>query len=347
MGMKEDAFKRFTDLLNDSGRFTQTLPVGQNKRYIILSDLHLGDGEGSDKFKQNKDTMIKALEYYLNRDFSLILLGDIEDFHQVDNNTIISQYKEIYQLFKQFPDKRIYRVFGNHDIEWSLIDPIFGTKISPAVEAIKLGNHIMLTHGHQAEEWYEKDLNIVRVGTTLDRVATNWVGRTDPFSYTQLPEGKDQLYSEWAATNKKIFICGHTHKAISACRSMFEWIDVKIQMLDSDIAKAKKEGKQEEVKKLESQRLKLSKKQEFVNTKWDRFKQATGAEPIHLDPENMFYFNTGGGVYDDGMTGVEVEENTIRLAYWGNQDHEREVIWGQYEMDNILGHDITAPLSHT
>ena len=48
------------------------------------------------------------------------------------------------------------------------------------------------------------------------------------------------------------------------------------------------------------------------------------------------YFNSGGCIYYDGMTNIEIQGSKIRLVYWENKDNTRELIWDEMDMNKIL-----------
>ncbi|MDH4272806.1 MAG: hypothetical protein OEW18_12620, partial [Candidatus Aminicenantes bacterium] len=205
MGMKEEAWAKFDELLQDDRGLIKELPVGAGHNYAIFSDLHIGDGTKADNFRRNADVFIKALEHYKTRDFSLILLGDIEEFHQFDLTKILAKYDQtVYAFIRKNFQGTVFRVNGNHDIDWIWKDPILEDELITAMAAVKLGRNILCTHGHQAVEAFEKDLHVVRLGTTIWRIIERLFTFKDPSTVTQLPEKKDGIYAAWAKDRKKI-----------------------------------------------------------------------------------------------------------------------------------------------
>jgi len=120
---KKETFKQLTRLWKDE--IITVLSTAESK-YAILSDLHFGDGGPADDFPHNKETMKRMLTYYQEKDYSIILLGDIEKLWQFDMDMIKKKYdKDIYSIFREFENDRVIRVFGNHDREWeSPPDPV-------------------------------------------------------------------------------------------------------------------------------------------------------------------------------------------------------------------------------
>lgn len=50
---------------------------------------------------------------------------------------------------------------------------------------------------------------------------------------------------------------------------------------------------------------------------------------------SKYYFNAGGCLFRDGITNIEIDENTIRLVYWFNKDNQREILW-KTEISSIV-----------
>ncbi|MCW8822686.1 MAG: hypothetical protein OQK63_01285, partial [Ignavibacteriaceae bacterium] len=105
-----------------------------NNKYVIFSDLHLGDGKGADNFVHNEKVMIDSLEHYRKNNYKLILLGDVEDFWQVKlDDTRIRYNNSIYKKIREFGDENVFRIYGNHDEEWSKKESDYkGDKRDPA-----------------------------------------------------------------------------------------------------------------------------------------------------------------------------------------------------------------------
>jgi predicted phosphodiesterase len=332
MSIKEGFFERMSAILEEGAIATKQLPLTVDSKYAVISDLHLGNGSKADNFRQNKNALIAALTYYKLNGYSIILLGDIEEFHQFDLIEIMSAYnrpnegKTLYGVFQEFTSNKMIRVFGNHDIDWALEDPLCRSAKNLAWEAIKLGEHIILTHGHQAEEVYEKDVHVVRFGTTFFRYIEIILGAENQSSITQIPGQKDAVYSEWALENKKILICGHTHNPIFASQSIFDWIDEKIARLDVEINKTA--GGERE--RLKDKKIHLRQKKLWFLRKM---------EVLHIPTYKLSgsnYFNSGGCIYYDGLTNLEIEGPIIRMAYWDNESNMREQIWDDKNMNDIL-----------
>jgi predicted phosphodiesterase len=321
--MEKGAIRRFNQLWDDAGKDTLTLDYGFDQKYVIFSDLHIGDGSGADNFRQNKEIFKKALEYYGDpaKDYSLILLGDIEEYHQFPLRKILEEYgASVYDLFQRFEGK-IYRVFGNHDVEWSIRDPLFPGHKRTAYEAIKLkkGNSvdIFITHGHQAVESIEKDIYVVRCGTAIFRELERIFKIKSKSILDWAPGTKDYIYDKWARDKQKIIICGHTHSPVFAKYWLdYQWVLKKYNDYDIKYNQVKKTGTQEEIDELKQRKKWLQgKRRYYIN-------QRAQGRRFHKSPHTKLsthYFNTGAGLFKDAVTNIEIDGDKIRLVYWFNK----------------------------
>jgi hypothetical protein len=97
----------------------------QDARFVIFSDHHKGGRDGADDFQACEAIYHAALGYYHELNFSLVVLGDVEELWEVRPHTVLKAYPATFALEKQFhADKRYWRIFGNHDDEWMHTGPV-------------------------------------------------------------------------------------------------------------------------------------------------------------------------------------------------------------------------------
>lgn len=226
---------RTWDLLNIHEKITPNIPiVYSNAKIVFFSDLHIGMGE-RDFFKDNRELFRKILEYYyVNDEFILVLLGDIEEgwgFQSDNVPTILQWHKDAYDIEKKFAaEGRYYRVFGNHD-DYYRSNPIgygneFFAPVYPAVvfydEAKNL--KIFATHGCQGHGFHDAGDQVAAWGVFA---RYNWILEILP---KKEKEGKwakkaekikanydqhEQYLYDWANNNNyDILVAGHTHRPI-------------------------------------------------------------------------------------------------------------------------------------
>ena len=339
--IRKEAFERFDMILNDDGKLTKTLELSKDYKYAVFSDLHIGDGTGDDNFKQNEDAFVNAVNYYRDTDskYSIILLGDIEEFHQFELIKILARYNDsVYDALQKFSEEKIHRVYGNHDIDWALQDPLMKEPKGIAIEAIKLkkdGNvPILLTHGHQATTKVEKSLHLVRFGTSFFKIVEELGKVRSKSMLREKPGYKDKIYSDWAEKNKKILICGHTHCPIFASHFIdYSWIVKEFENMKKEIKKIKKTGKKKEISRLKKRREWLYREKRGIEVKTRNL----GFQPTKSPKRSLsrYFYNAGGCLFRDGITNIEIDEEMIRLVYWFNKDNQREMLW-QSKISSII-----------
>ncbi len=331
--------QRLDEFYNGTEKNIIELKQNLNTKYALFSDLHLGDGKKADCFAHNKEIMSFALNYYKDNDYSLIFLGDVEDLWIFDLDRIRDRYDgKIYSLIRSFRDKKVYRIFGNHDSEWNRpSDPFLknGEIRHKSPEAIKLGDDIFLFHGHQGDylcdkvAWISK-LVVQNVWAPLaPTVKTHFNYENRSATKSQIPKSRERLFYNWAKKKKVILICGHTHNAIFASRSYYWWLKEQIEIKENKLEKIQSTEDEVRINKLSKRIDKLRSElldEEKKGRKYYRM-TAKGKEPLPC------YFNTGCGLFKKGITNIEIEGDKIRLIKW--KKNKRKVLWKEKSLSEI------------
>jgi UDP-2,3-diacylglucosamine pyrophosphatase LpxH len=291
---------------------------------VLLSDLHFGDGGSADDFRDNEDALIAALTHYQKRGYELILLGDIEEFWQFDLERIRGRYdRSVYRAIRTFTDDRIHRVFGNHDIDWETrSDPAKNEQVQDvgAVEGLKFEDaegkvFALLVHGHQGSVESDKNSWISRVGVRLfakvESVAS-FLGLYGHESATKSMVATDyeRVMYRWAKRQKVMLFCGHSHRAIFAARSYYHQLREKAAELQRKILAGGLDD--------EEQRSVYRELEKTYQKIWEEQKRGRGIDPTEsagMSPKPC-YFNTGCGLYRDGLTALEIADDQVRLVKW-------------------------------
>ncbi len=214
-------------------------------RYIILSDVHKGDGKPrSDDFLHNRDIYLHALNYYRGGGYRLVLNGDIEEGWKAPYSAIIDAYEsDVFAVEREFAREghnHYLRIYGNHDEDWAdpqrvrrHLWPALGhIQVHPAVV---LGNRIFIVHGHQG------DMNADRLSWISRRIVRHlWRPLQNTFEVSSLRAAennlirrrRDQNLYEWARASGLLLIAGHTHRA------MFESCACQDQQIDATTIRA-------------------------------------------------------------------------------------------------------------
>lgn len=313
-------------------------------RYVIISDTHMGDGGGADDFRRNEKTLEAALEFYNKNNFTLILLGDIEEFWQFDLDQIKKRYLDtVYKKIKAF-DGRLIRIFGNHDLEWGCpSDPALTSpqKHECAPEAIKMRLNlnsepcILLVHGHQGDvdsdkqSWFSRF--VVRgLWKPVEPIA-HWLGidRHPSATKSQVSKDYEQVYYSWAKERKVIIICGHSHRAIFASKSHADKLEDRIANLQLEIY-----TERANVKKMENRIREIEKLRKDLSE--ERLK-GRDIDPTETSPKHKpCYFNSGCALYSDGITAIEIAENKIKLVKWDKSSLKLSQEYGSGDLKKYI-----------
>ena len=228
--------KRLSQLLNSS----ETLSINRDSRLILLSDCHRGDGSWKDDFAHNQQVYYHALEYYYDKGFSYLELGDGDEMWELSRfRDIKAEYPHVYELLARFnADGRLHVLWGNHDDfkkkkhapvkhfasyfhepsrKQKTLMPSIGFKESLILRYEEHETPILLVHGHQGDFINDQ---AAALGKFL--VRNLWgnlqaAGIKDPTSSAVNIEKKNKVERRlltWTAENKVILIAGHTHRAM-------------------------------------------------------------------------------------------------------------------------------------
>ncbi len=295
----------------------------KGKKIVMFSDMHLGDGGKADDFRHNYMVIEKALGDYKRLNYTVILLGDVEEFWQFDQDNIVNEYdSNIYRKFRSFEEDHFYRVYGNHDSEWGAPkDP--ARKVSResgvASEALKLKDkngkaRILLIHGHQGSKESDKNSWLSRVFVRLYKKIEPIIkiDRHTSATKSQMAKDYEKIMYSWAKKTKVILICGHSHRAIFASETYIDNLQEKIKKIQKEIYDNRNNKKFVE-KKIKELKITLDKKgeEEIKNRKVTQLEKK--GKPLSC------YFNTGCALYTDGSTAIEIEEDEIRLVKWSRE----------------------------
>jgi UDP-2,3-diacylglucosamine pyrophosphatase LpxH len=214
------------------------IPFDDSSRFILMSDVHRGDGSWADDFLRNQNLYFAALTHYYQENYTYIEIGDGDELWKNKKlPDIINVHRDVFELLSKFFDEhRLYFIFGNHDmvkrkdkfVKNNLYQYFDGRekKPVPLFENIKLheglvlrhkvtDQKILLIHGHQID-FLNYDL------WTLARFLVRYLwhplelfGVNDPTSaaknYNKKATVENKLI-EWVTLEKHMLISGHTHR---------------------------------------------------------------------------------------------------------------------------------------
>lgn len=300
---------RQLDELYDSA---EKVGFGEKSKFVIFSDLHMGDGSAKDDFNQNADLFKTALEkYYYEQEFSVILNGDVEELQRFSLSKIEKAWHSIYKVFDRYDEEgRFYKLIGNHDLALCLPKKIkhrFKIRHSLSLQ-FEFGD-MLIFHGHQASMAYKR-LNKL-VGYTLRYLANPLRIKNYSVSHDSRKQyAIERKVYHHASFRKRVSIIGHTHRPLFESLSKAERLKYRIEQLCREYAKAP-EKKKKPIKKLikshKKELIKIFSKKDNVNLH---------SHIYHSIFHIPCLFNSGCVIGKRGMTCLEIENNQIALVHW-------------------------------
>jgi UDP-2,3-diacylglucosamine pyrophosphatase LpxH len=317
-------------LKQEAAEGVQTLDL-QRSKIIIFSDQHKGNRDGADDFLVCERAYNAALAYYDSLEYTLVVLGDVEELWEERPKTVIKAYPHTLALEGNFHRAgRYLRFWGNHDDDWShaglvdrLLTPAIGAGPLKVREAMIL--HVMdgeeelgrlfLVHGHQGTLDSDKYSAISRffvryfwrpIQRTF-KIAVN-----TPAKDYQLRYAHETAMYTWSGTQSKlVMIAGHTHRPVFKSESHDATI-VKV-LKEAEVKLARDPGDSN----LQSKAAELNAELEWTLA---QNHQEAAALPL-IEFKKPSYFNSGCCCFLDGeITGLEISGGEIRLVRWPDDD---------------------------
>ncbi len=309
MHKKLSIFKHLNELFDKS----LTLEIKKKDKFVIFSDLHMGDGTSKDDFKDNSSLFHSLLEnHYLKKDFNLVLNGDVEELQRFSFSSIRTFWKATYAIFDKFHDEsKLFKTVGNHDL--LLYDKKYEGHPYKLYDAIKLklkDNYLFLFHGHQASRAYLKYNKLM--GWILRYIANPLRIK----NYTVAHDSRKQYSIEknvyqYSSYKKVLSIIGHTHRPLFESLSKVERLRFKIEQLCRDFTNEKDANEKQLIKKSIKQYRKDLKKVYQQN------KKITLRNDLY---NSIFHipclFNSGCVIGKRGITCLEIKNGEIKLVHW-------------------------------
>lgn len=297
--------------LNKLYEQSETIPLDDSQKWVIFSDLHVGDGSSTDDFRINSNLFLTALkDFYHKNDYGLILNGDVEELQRFSLKKITSKWPSLYEVFELFAQSgKFIKTIGNHDLELEFKEKApFKEYLKEAVKLKYKDDSIFVFHGHQASKKFQKHNELI--GFTLKYFA-NPLGIKN---YSVAHSSKKQYNIEkrvyhYSSYNKIASIIGHTHRPLFESLHKVERLKYKVEQLCRDFSlHNQNEGKISEAIKL----LKKDIRKYYKENKDHNFQSYVYNAAFHVP----CVFNSGCVIGKRGMTCIEIEDGNISLVHW-------------------------------
>jgi len=300
----------------------------EQTRVIIFSDLHRGQWDHADDHRQCKATYHRALGYYLEAGYTLVVLGDSEELWEGWPKKVVHTYEDslkLESLFRGSGSDRYIKVWGNHDDQWQFpgrvaahLAPILGDLEVPESVLVRLlaGDEelgkLFLVHGHQgtaaSDRFGKYSRFFVRWGwRPIQRLLK--IKLTTPAVDFELRGDHDHAMYEWAAASPGlVLIVGHTHHPVFVSQPHVAILEREYRKL-ADRPADSLTAEELEQKSLARAELEWAMAQE-------------GGRDVDRNRNRPCYFNTGCCSFSDGdVTGIEIADGEIRLVRWSTDHH--------------------------
>lgn len=318
MVMKYDIFlEAFKQFIKDSPEEE----LLDERKYVFMSDLHMGNGGSRDDLQHNRMLVESILEkWYLPQGYYLILNGDIEDLNKFPLFLIKKAWPKLLCLFDAFnKEGRLRKICGNHDIELTVARN-YPWKIRQGLMFRYGENRIFVFHGHQASNLY---VNYEKLSSFLVRwvVKPLHIRNAGLFKNPRKRFAKERRIYQAAKTMGLVAITGHTHRPLFESLSKYDNLRFRLEkLIDAyvDAIESQKPRLQAEIN-LYSQEL-----QALANAKEKEKKTQSlyDAGPLLIP----CLFNSGCATGKNGLNVIEITAGTIALMYWTEREQAHPYI---------------------
>ncbi len=331
-------YKRLDHLYKTSPKMNIT----NDDRFLIISDLHMGNNTRRDDFRKNSELFEAALKkFYIPNDYTLILNGDIEELQKFTINKIKSRWPRIYYLFEMLHEReKLIKIVGNHDALLPYLHDYFLHK--RLYESIVLkykSESIFIFHGHQASDKLEKHNNLA--GFVLRYIAKPIGLKNNSTAYNSKRKFRVEKHVYGYSASKGIVsIIGHTHRPMFDSLSKEDLLKYKIEQLVRLYPEAENKAEiEEDIDEIKKELRRL-------------------AEEGTMERNSLYnsmmiipcLFNSGSVIGGRGFTAIEIADGDIQLVYWFDEQKKQRRITlyeeGPFPLDGTRFSKLTLKRDH-
>jgi len=295
-------------LLRDAPRH----PLTATDKWVIFSDLHLGDGGPNDDFRPNADLFNYVLEHqYLRQGYSLVLNGDVEELQRYTYAQVARRWGSVYALFDAFAGAgRLVKIVGNHDYDLILKT----SKASPYPHhnafVLTYGAHeLLLFHGHQASLAYTRHNALI--GFFLRYFAQPLGINNYSVAYDSRKQFKIEKRVYGYASRRKIAaLIGHTHRPLFESMSKIDSLKFQIETLLRQYPGLPSEAARVVEKKV------MAFRNQLLQANTNRKASLAGSSRYSTDILIPCLFNSGCVISPGGMTCLEISGESLALVHY-------------------------------
>lgn len=307
-------YKRLEHLYKSS----PTKSITDADRFIIISDLHMGNNTRRDDFRKNAKLFETVLrQHYLPLDYKLILNGDIEELQKFSLSKILKRWSHVFLLYQQFQQKgNLIKIVGNHDAILPFHHDYFlHKKLYTSLVLKYKSDSLFLFHGHQASNNIEKYNSLL--GFALRYIAKPLGVKNASTAYNSRRKFRvEKMVYGFSVKNKIVSIIGHTHRPLFDSLSKEDLLKYKIEQLIRLYPQVDK--------------------QDAIEAEMAMIKQALKRVSDYgaLERNSLYnsmvvipcLFNSGCVIGKRGFTAIEIAGGQIQLVYWfDDRKHQKKI----------------------
>lgn len=329
MSEEKRIHRRLEEVFREAAAEEKQLDL-DSARWVIFSDQHKGQRDSADDFRGCRRSYHAALEHYLEKGYTLMALGDVEELWECRPKKVVAAYKDSLELESKFHKADRYQRFsGNHDDQWEsrwavkrYLHPIFpdlavkeGARFRVTKDGEVLGT-LFLAHGHQGTNFNDRNAEIAKffvrnIWRPVQRLFK--IRSASPAKDFELRAKHDCTMHQWAADKDDVvMVVGHTHRPVFMSKPLPGQVEHLLEQARSRLeAEPTSPRAQEQVTRFQAEL-------EWV----EAHREETLFPSEDADEERSpCYFNSGCCCFCDGeVTGLEIADGKIRLVRWPADD---------------------------
>lgn len=304
-----------------------------NERYVIFSDLHMGNGGSQDDLVPNRSLVEGALRnFYLPNRYHLILNGDVEDLNKFKLSEVTVAWSVLYGIFNSFAQMgRFWKIVGNHDL-YLLRQKEYPYPLYHGLSLQKDNQKLFIFHGHQASGFFNEfdyiSEFLVRFLAKPLRIRNSSVSKNSKRRFST------ERYIYKAARKMGIVaITGHTHRPLFESLTKYDSLRWSIEELLREYAIADS-----------TERLRIIEMVDVYRTELERIakkrKRRLVSKSLYDEGPLLVpcLFNSGCATGKHGITAIEIDRGNISLVHWATEGAARPYIEKEAQLkDSVDG----------
>lgn len=292
-------------------RVSPKYTLQKGDRFVVFSDMHIGDRSGLDEFAPNADLFKSVLQqYYEQHGYRVVLNGDIEELKRFRLGNIMAAWPQLYATFGRLAtQQRLYKLVGNHDTELMSHRDVDFTTTLPGLTLVYNDDTLLIFHGHQASHLFTTYNDVL--GFFLRYVMTPLGIKNLSVSHSSSRKFRiERRVYQYSSEHKLLSVIGHTHRPLFESLSKIDATKFRIEKLCREYTS----GDDARRASIENE---LGVYKNELATATRRYKRNGYSSSLYnSDLLVPCVFNSGCTIGKRGMTAVEIDDGRIRLVHW-------------------------------